>query len=356
MKKKVAVVGATGVAGQQFVSALADHPWFEIAKLAGSTRSAGKTYEESLKDDSGKILWWQPEAIPESVRGMKVEDSATLDLSRIDVVFTAFDSDTARELEPKYAKEKPVISTASAFRMTDDVPLLVPGVNSDHARLIAEQKKKRGWRGFIAPIPNCTTYGLVCTLAPIQKAFGIKHVLMTSMQAVSGAGRVGGVLSLDMLDNVVPHIPGEEEKVEVETQKILGAVSQDTIKAAGFGVSCTCTRVPVIDGHTEAVFVATERPATPDAFKKTLREWQAGLEGLPTAPRSFFVVHEDPFQPQPRRVREWDGGMPTHVGRIREEKVLGGLKYVLLSHNTKAGAAKGAILVAELLHRDGLLG
>lgn len=353
-KKKVAVVGATGIAGQQFLAALHNHPWFEVTHLTGSDRNVGKTYDQALRNAHGQLGWWQAEPLPPHFARMKLLASKELPLSQVDMVFTAVDSEPARELEPLYAKEKPVISTASAFRMADDVPLLIPGINDNHKDLIKVQQARRNWKGFIVPIPNCTVYGLACSLAAL-KPFGIKGVVMTSMQAVSGAGRSSGVLGLDIVDNVVPFIPGEEEKVESEAQKIFGALQNDRVVAADFGVSATCTRVPVLDGHTEAVFVATQSPCSVAAATQAFREYKTNLQGLPTASSSFFMVHDDPYQPQPRMVREWAGGMPTHIGRIREESVLGGIKYVLLSHNTKAGAAKGAVLVAEMLVRDGLI-
>jgi aspartate-semialdehyde dehydrogenase len=354
-KRKVALVGATGIAGQQFLVALKDHPWFEITALAASSRSAGKTYEEALRSPSGQVNWWQGEPLPLAFRTMRVQDSEKLDLEDIDLVFTAVDTDSAKKLEPIYAARKPVISTASAFRMESDVPLLVPGVNSDHKALIQSQQRVRGWKGFVVPIPNCTTYGLVCTLAPLHRAFGVRAVLMTSLQATSGAGRNGGVLALDMIDNLIPYIPKEEEKVEIETQKILGVLRGDSIESAKIGVSCSCTRVPVTDGHTETVFVGTHKPITIDQARAAFLEYQSDCAHLPSAPKSFFQLHDDPFHPQPRIDRESDGGMTTHVGRIREERVLDGVKYVLLSHNTKAGAAKGAILVAEYLVDQGII-
>jgi len=354
-KKRVAVVGATGIAGQQFLIALQNHPWFEITALAASPRSAGKRYEEALRSASGQVHWWQYEPIPAAYKNMMVQNSMELDLKEIDIVFTAIDTDSAKILEPKYAAEKPTISTASAFRMEADVPLLMPGVNSDHAGLIQVQQKNRGWKGFIVPIPNCTTYGLACTLAPLHKAFGVKSVLMTSMQATSGAGRNGGVLALDVVDNLVPYIPKEEEKVEIETLKILGSFSDSAIRSAEIGVSCTCTRVPVTDGHTETVFVGTHKPVTVEQALAAFREYQSDCADLPSAPKNFFQMHDDPFHPQPRIDRDSDGGMTTHVGRVRAEKVLGGIKYVLLSHNTKAGAAKGAIFVAEYLVSKGII-
>lgn len=354
-KRRVAVVGATGIAGQQFMAALADHPWFEVVALAGSPKSAGKTYLDALRAPSGQVQWWQHNALPESFAKLKIVQGPDLDVDKVDIVFTAIDSDAAKELEPLYAKHKPTISTASAFRMEADVPLLVPGVNSNHKELIRTQQKNRDWKGFVVPIPNCTVYGLACTLAPLEKHFGVKAVIMTSMQAVSGAGRNGGVLSLDIVDNLIPHIKGEEEKVEREAQKILGQLSGSAIKPAAFPVSSTCTRVAVLDGHTEAVFVATHKACSVEQVKGAFREYASDAQSLPSAPKNFFTLHDDPFHPQPRVDRDKDGGMTTHIGRIREDQVLGGVKYVLLSHNTKAGAAKGALLVAESLVKDGMI-
>jgi aspartate-semialdehyde dehydrogenase len=355
MKKRVALVGATGIAGQQFITALEDHPWFEIKRIAGSKRSAGKSYQEALKQDNGQISWWQPTQIPEHIASMTVELGEDLILDDIDVVFTAIESDAAKILEPLYAKHKPTISTASAFRMDGDVPLLIPGVNDQHLALIETQQKNRDWNGYIIPIPNCTTYGLACSLAPLQD-LGIESVVMTSMQATSGAGRQGGVLALDMLDNLVPYIPGEEEKVEKEADKILGSFDGQRVNHANFEVSCTCIRVPVTDGHTEAVFVKTKQSGYDIETLRTLfAEYRGPDQQLPSAPKNFFYLHDDPFHPQPRIDRDLQGGMSTHIGRIRLEKRGNGLKYVLLSHNTKAGAAKGAILIAEQLATKNLL-
>src|SRR5439155_1484998 len=211
----------------------------------------------------------------------------------------------------------PVVSTPSAFRYEDDVPLLIPPVNAEHARLVEEQRKKRGFKGFILPIPNCTTTGLAITLAPLEQAFGVQAVLMTSMQAMSGAGRSPGVIGLDILDNVIPHISKEEGKVEVETKKILGAAG----KPHGMKVSCTCTRVAVIEGHTEAAFVSLRKKASPAEVVACMREWKGAQvsRDLPTAPPRWIEVLEDPFRPQPRLDRDTHGGMATTVGRVRED-------------------------------------
>jgi aspartate-semialdehyde dehydrogenase len=357
MKKKVAVIGATGIAGQQFLAALPNHPELEITVLAASSRSAGKSYLDALREPSGAIGWWCDEELPNEYSKMPVIDGEDFDATTVDIVFTATESDAAKILEPRYAQTTPVVSTASAFRYEDDVPILIPGVNNDHAKLLQQQQRNRGWKGFVTPIPNCTTTGLAMTLKPIYDAFGIKSVVMTSMQAMSGAGRRGGVLGMDATENVIPFIPGEEEKVQRETQKILGALQNGAIQAASFPVSATCTRVAVLDGHTEAVFVATEKPCSAEEVVAVMREFDGGLKGLPTAPNPVILVHDDPFRPQPRRDRNNGGGMTTTVGRLRGERALGenGVKYVLVSHNTKMGAARGAILVAEMLMRDGLI-
>ena len=340
MRKRVAVVGATGIAGQQFLVALAGHPWFEVAVLAASERSAGKTYAEALRDPrSGARRWWCLEEPPAELLDRPVERADGLNLAGIDIVFAAVDSDAARVLEPQYARTTPVLSTASAFRYEADVPILVPGVNPAHAGLIEHQRRARGWTGFIVPLPNCTTMGLVVTLRPLLDRFGIERVLMTSMQGLSGAGRSPGVIAS-------------------ETGKVLGRVTAAGIVPAAFPVSATCTRAAVSDGHTEAVSVSLGAPAGPADVAAALAEFDGGLGGLdlPSAPRRLIRVHDDPFRPQPRLDRDVDGGMATSVGRIREDPALErGVKYVLVSHNTKMGAAKGAVLTAEYLATSGHL-
>ena len=356
---KAAIVGATGIVGQQFLVALKNHPWIEITALAASERSAGRSYEKAISDaQSGALRWFCQEPPVEEVMTMPVQNAAEMDTSALDIVFSAVESDQAKILEPKFAREKAVISTASAFRYDEDVPILIPGINSEHAKLINVQRKTRGWKGFITPIPNCTTAGLAITLKPIYESFGVNAVIMTSMQALSGAGRSSGVIGLDILDNVIPFIVGEEEKVQQETQKILGSFAGNTVNPARFNVSCTCTRVNVREGHTESVFVSTQKTCAVDEITRVLREYNGLVGGaeLPSAPRHMIIVHEDPFRPQPRLDRDAEDGMATVVGRIRKDNVLeNGIKYLLVSHNTKMGAAKGAVLVAELLIRDGYI-
>jgi aspartate-semialdehyde dehydrogenase len=354
----VAVVGATGIAGQQFLVALANHPWFEVTALAASGRSAGRPYGEAIRDAKGALRWWCQEEPPAEVLGLTVQNASELDPASVDVAFSAVESDAARELEPQFAAEVPVFSTASAFRYEPDVPIIIPGVNLAHTALIDEQRQRRGWKGFLIPIPNCTVTGLAITLKPLLERFGIRHVVMTSMQSVSGAGRSPGVLALDILDNIIPFISGEEEKVEREAAKILGTVSGGTVAPASFSVSATCTRTAVLDGHTEAVSVATEKPCSPAAAAAAMTEYEGDLRGLdlPSAPHRMIQVHTDPFRPQPRVDRDAGGGMTTSVGRLRPEPVFGhAVKYVLVSHNTKMGAAKGAVLIAEYLAHAGRL-
>ncbi|HEX3629795.1 MAG TPA: aspartate-semialdehyde dehydrogenase [Candidatus Dormibacteraeota bacterium] len=347
---RVGVLGATGIAGQQVLAALRRHPWFAVTALAGSAASAGKPFRDALREPSGASRWFADGSPDESILSLPCLSADQLAQESIDMVFSTVSKEVALEWEPRLAEQVPVISTASAFRYDPDVPILIPGINDAHAEALHDQRRNRGWRGFIAPIPNCTTTGLAVSLKPLDEAFGVRAVVMTSLQAVSGAGRHGGVLAMDVIDNVIPFIPGEEEKVELETRKILGHWEEP----ATFGVSCTCTRVNVQDGHTESVFVGTETPVTSRAAASAMESFGVdGLTGLPSAPSRLLRVDPDPFRPQPRRDRDAGDGMTVTVGRIRDEPVLSGVKYVVLSHNTKLGAGKGAVLLAELLTREG---
>lgn len=350
---KVAVVGATGAVGQEFIVALNRHKWLELTQIAASERSAGKKYLDAIRDPASGILrWHNREEVPEFARNMIVSRVDDIRPEEFDLIFTALESEDAKVIEPKFAKETPVISTAAAFRYEADVPILIPGINDDHAELLNIQRKNRGWKGFIAPLPNCTTTGMAITLKPILGRFGINKVFMTSMQALSGAGRSPGVTALDIMDNVIPYIPKEEEKVQLETKKILGNVTNGSILPAPLKVSCTCTRVPVLDGHTESVFVETKNGVEVDEVKKEMLEFSknVSIKGLPSAPKDYIIVHDDPTRPQPRIDREINDGMTTVVGRLRKDTAFdNGIKYVLLSHNEKMGSAKGAVLLAELL-------
>ncbi|MEO1233979.1 MAG: aspartate-semialdehyde dehydrogenase [Myxococcota bacterium] len=358
MSTRCAVVGATGIAGQQFLSALADHPFLEVSRLAASSRSAGRKYVDALRQENGQVSWYVEANLLDRYADIEVHEAEKMPLEGLDLVFSAVETNAARGLEARFAEQLPVVSTASAFRYEPDVPIIIPAVNGDHAGLLAEQRENRGWRGYVVPIPNCTTTGLAIALAPLHRAFGVERVVMTSLQAVSGAGRTPGVSSMDIIDNIVPFIPKEEEKVERETQKLLGAFAENGITPAEFPVSATCTRVPVLEAHTEAVTVALSNPASVDEVREAMVAFGGDINPgtHPSAPERWLTLHEDPFRPQPRVDRDADGGMTTSVGRLRRETVLGqGVRFLLVSHNTKMGAAKGAILVAEDLKLRGWL-
>ena len=355
MKKKVAIIGVTGAVGQEFVLSLKDHPWFEVTQIAASERSAGKNYVDAIRDpDSGIIKWEVGGEIPEYIKGMTVKKIDEINAAELDLVFSAVESNAARDIETKFAKDVPVISTSSAYRYEDDVPILIPGINDEQSELLEIQKKNRGWKGWVAPLPNCTTTGLAITMKPLYEKYGAKKVMMTSMQAISGAGRSPGVSAMDVIDNIIPYIPKEENKVRIETKKILGKLKDGKIEPADIRVSCTCTRVPVIDGHTESVFVETEKEVDPKNAKETYEQYnkEISVAGLPSAPKDYYVVHEDPTRPQPRIERHVGDGMTTTIGRLEKEELFDhGLKYMLFSHNKKMGSAKGAVLLAEMLYK-----
>jgi aspartate-semialdehyde dehydrogenase len=357
--QKIAVLGATGAVGQEFVMSLNKHPWFELTEIASSARSAGKKYVDALRDPvSGILRWHNPESVPEYIQDMVISKIEDVNPDKFDLIFTALNSDDAQTIEPGFARSVPVISTAAAFRYENDVPILIPGINDEHTELLDIQKKNKNWAGFIAPLPNCTTTGLAITLKPIIDKYGVKSVFMTSLQALSGAGRSPGVIALDIMDNVIPYIPKEEEKVQIETKKILGKLNQRSILPNNIKVSCTCMRVPVSDGHTESVFVETKDPVDPDLIKREMLNFSknVSIRELPTAPEDYILVHDDPTRPQPRVDREINDGMSTVVGRLRKDTVFeNGIKYVLLSHNEKMGSAKGAVLLAELLKSKNMI-
>ena len=285
---------------------------------------------------------------------MTVKKIDEINVAELDLVFSAVESNAARDIETKFAKDIPVISTSSAYRYEDDVPILIPGINDEQAELLEVQKKNRGWKGWVAPLPNCTTTGLAITMKPLYEKYGAKKVMMTSMQAISGGGRSPGVSAMDVTDNIIPYIPKEESKVRIETKKILGKLKDCKIEPADIRVSCTCTRVPVIDGHTESVFVETEKEVDPKNAKETYEQYnkEISVVGLPSAPKDYYAVHEDPTRPQPRIERQVGGGMTTTIGRLEKEELFDhGLKYMLFSHNKKMGSAKGAVLLAEMLYK-----
>jgi len=354
-KKRVAIIGVTGSVGQEFVQSLTNHPWFQVTQIAASERSAGKKYLDAIRDPSGIIAWGVDGEIPEYIKEMVVKTIDELDVSKLDLVFSAVESEAARDIETKMAADIPVISTSSAYRYEDDVPILIPGINDEHAELLEIQKKNRNWKGWVAPLPNCTTTGLAITLKPLLEKYGAKKVLMTSMQAISGGGR-SGVSAMGITDNIIPYIPKEEGKVKLETRKILGKLKDGKIEDADIRVSCTCTRVPVLDGHTESVFVETTKDIDPVKAKDTYNQYnkEISVVGLPSAPEKYYAFHEDPTRPQPRLERSVGDGMTTTIGRVEKEELFEhGLKYILFSHNKKMGSAKGAVLLAEMLYKKG---
>jgi len=359
MKIPVAVVGATGIAGQQVLAALDRHPTFEIAALAASERSAGRNFEAAITDaDSGMRRWYvggtEP---PRDALRLPVQDAKVMRLDGVKLVFAAVESEAARELEPIYAQRVPTISTARPHRMEADVPLVIPGVNLDHLAIVNEQRRRRGWQGYIATLPNCTATGLAITLKALDQRFGIDSTIVTTMQGISGAGR--DLPALDIVENIIPYIPREEERVMIETRKILGRLGEGVIAESPLKVSATCTRASVLAGHTEAVTVGLKRPAALDeviaAFEDFGRDF-TGL-GLPNSPQHMITVHRNPMRPQPRLDRDAERGMTTSVGRIRTDEVIpNGVKYLLVSHNAAMGAGRGAVLLAEYLQHTGLAG
>ena len=340
----VGILGATGMVGQRFIELLADHPEFELTALAASARSAGKRYEDAA-------TWYLDTKIPESVKDITVVDTDPGEIKDVDIVFSALPEETAAVVEPKFAESMVVASNASAMRMEVDVPLVIPEVNPEHLDMIETQRKNRGWDGFIVTNPNCSTIALTITLKPLYDQYNIKRVYVSTMQAVSGAG-YNGVPSMAIVDNLVPFIGGEEEKVETETLHLLGDYDGETVTPASFGVSASCHRVAVLDGHTEAVFIEME-----DGFEiDDIKESMDSFKGLPqkldlySAPRKPIVIKEEDNRPQPRMDRNNDNGMAVTVGRIRKDAAFpDSFRYVLVGHNTIRGAAGASILNAELL-------
>jgi aspartate-semialdehyde dehydrogenase len=346
MKIEVGILGATGMVGQHLVRLIENHPWFEVKWVAASERSSGKSYADATP-------WRMTSPLPATVRNLTVDDCRPANAPKL--VFSALDAGPAREIEPAFAAlGHIVVSNASAFRMTDDVPLLLPEINADHAQL-AERQASRGWKGRIYTNGNCSAITLTLALAPIHRAFGLKSVLVTTMQAVSGAG-YPGVPSYDILGNVIPYIKNEEEKLEEETQRILGKFDGTQVVPGAFGVSAQCNRVPVIDGHTQCVSVALNKAATLDQLKEAWTAFRGVPQerGLPSAPAQPIVVRDEIDRPQPRLDVERGGGMTVFVGRARKCPILD-YKFVALGHNTVRGAAGAALLNAELVKSEGKL-
>jgi len=349
MSEKIAVgiLGATGVVGQRFIQMLEHHPWFEVTWLAASDRSAGQAYGDAAR-------WRLKTPVPERVRKMTVSSAAPDGAPR--VIFAALDAGIAREMEPQFAAAGcAVVSNSSAFRMQEDVPLVIPEVNADHLALIEKQSWRKQSGGYIVTNPNCSAIGLVIALAPLHRKFGIESLFVTTMQAVSGAG-YPGVASLDILGNVIPYIAKEEEKMEEETRKLLGHVNSDHVEMASFTMTAHCNRVPVEDGHTESVSVKLKKKVSAEEIIAAFNEFRSTPQEmkLPLAPEQPVVYDAAPDRPQPRFDVDRGNGMTVSVGRLRPCGVLD-WKFTVLSHNTIRGAAGAALLNAEVLKAQGLL-
>ncbi len=359
-KIPVGVLGATGMVGQRYIKLLENHPWFKVTYVAASPRSAGKLYKDAVSS-----RWLIGADIPADVAELTVQDAndEKSALGKCRFVFSALEmsKDEIKNLEERYAAQGiPVVSNASANRWTEDVPMLIPEINSSHIDIIAKQRAHHGWdKGFIAVKPNCSLQTYMMPLyALIQAGYPVKRMIVTTLQAVSGAG-YPGVSSFDMIDNIVPYIGGEEEKTEKECLKILGKVSGDKIENSVLPVvSSTCTRVPVIDGHTATVSLEFDLPEDKKpSLEEIERVWTSFKSvpqelDLPSAPVHPIVVRHEENRPQPRRDRETEKGMACVIGRLRKCNVFD-VKFVALSHNTKRGAALGGILNAELLKAKG---
>ncbi|MGB8259160.1 MAG: aspartate-semialdehyde dehydrogenase [Terracidiphilus sp.] len=345
-KYPIGILGATGMVGQRYIQLLENHPWFEVAWVAASDRSSGKPYGEAAK-------WRLDTPLPERIARMTVSPAEPTGAPKI--VFASVDAAIAREMEPRFAEAGCVVlSNSSAFRMTPNVPLVIPEVNADHLHLIEEQPSRKASGGCMVTNPNCSTIGLVMALKPLEQRFGIEQIFVATMQAVSGAG-YPGVASMDILDNVVPFIGGEEEKMEAETLKLLGRLEGHSVTPLPAGMTAHCNRVPVVDGHTECVSVKLTRPATHEEILAAWDEFKplAGIN-LPSAPARPVEWCGLPDRPQPRLDRNRGAGMAVTVGRLRPCNLLD-WKFVLLSHNTVRGAAGATILNAELLASLGKL-
>jgi aspartate-semialdehyde dehydrogenase len=345
-KFKAGVLGATGLVGQRLVSLLANHPWFELAEVAASERSAAKSYAEATR-------WHLDTPIPEAARELTVKSLApSLDC---DFVFSALDASVAGPAEEEFARAGyPVVSNSKNHRMACDVPLLIPEVNAAHLEAIALQQKNRGYdSGFIVTNPNCSTAGLVLVLKPLADVFGLEKVFVVTMQAISGAG-YPGVASMDIQGNVIPFISGEEEKMESEPQKLLGKWDGKRFIDAGLSISAHCNRVPVVEGHLECVSVSLKKVASLHEVREALSNFEvdAALAALPSAIRRPVVVLDEESRPQPRRDVNTGSGMAAVVGRVRACPILD-VKLTLLSHNLVRGAAGAALLNAELLAARG---
>ncbi|GAB6148089.1 aspartate-semialdehyde dehydrogenase [Stetteria hydrogenophila] len=348
---RVAVLGATGLVGQRFVARLSRHPWFDLEGLYASPQRAGARYGEAVE-------WVVDEEPEDYVWGERLKPLRPEEVARegFDLVFSALPSSVAGEVEAELARlGVRVVSNASPMRMEGDVPLLNPEVNADHASLV-EAQAARGWRGWIVKVPNCSTAILTLALKPLHDEYRVKRVIVATMQAVTGAG-LRGVPAPLIIDNLIPHIAGEEEKLAREPRKILGTLRDGRVEPAAFEVTAITTRVPVLDGHTEAVFAELEeQPGSEEEVARVLEEFRGnkirGL-GLPSAPGKPVIVRREEDRPQPRLDRNSGNGMSVTVGRVKLDPVTRGVKFVVTGHNTIRGAAGAGILIAELMHRLG---
>ncbi len=340
-KVKTAVLGATGIVGQQFVRLLSRHPWFEIVALAASGEKTGQQYVEAVD-------WVVSQDPPEHVADMRLVKPIPDAIRDAEVVFVALPKEAAGPIEPELARAgKIVVSNASIYRMERDIPLLNPEVNYDHIRLVEVQKKRRGWQGAILKVPNCTTAILTLSLKPVHDSYGVSRIYVATMQAISGAG-LRGVPGYMIVDNIIPYIKGEEEKVVNETNKILGTLSGEGVKPAGIEVYATTMRAPILDGHLEVVYAHTRGRVEGEEAARVMDEWRSIPQelGLPTAPEKPIIVHGGKDRPQPRLDRMAGEGMSVSVGRI--ESLGDVLRYIVLGHNTIRGAAGTGLLIAEL--------
>ena len=342
----VGVLGATGMVGQRFIQLLDNHPDFEIKALAASSRSAGKKYGDAT-------TWYLNEEMPESVKDIVVCETNPDDMdSVVDIVFSSLPTEFAAKVEKEFAKDFVVASNASAHRMKKNIPLVIPEVNPEYLDMIDAQQKENNWDGFIVTNPNCSTIALTLTLKPIVDNFNLKSVRVSTMQAVSGAG-YNGVPSMAIVDNLVPYIGSEEEKMESETLHLLGSFDGSKVVDADFNLSASCHRVPVIDGHTEAVFIELDDDFDIDDIKNTMSNFKALPQQLNlfSAPENPVIIKDEDDRPQPRMDRNAGNGMAVTVGRLRKDQAFdNSFKYVLVGHNTVRGAAGASILNAELIN------
>jgi aspartate-semialdehyde dehydrogenase len=348
-KRTVAVLGATGAVGQSFIRLLANHPWFELTELAASERSAGKTYAEAAK-------WIGADPMPASVASMKVLPCEPASVSA-DIVFSALDAAAAQDAEPAFARAgKMVLTNAKNYRMDPDVPLVIAEVNPDHLGVLTAQRRNRKWTGGIVANGNCAAIVAALPLAPIHQRFGITRLIVTTMQAVSGAG-YPGVPTLDILGNVIPFIKDEEPKIESEIQKFLGHADDSVVHSADFPVSAHANRVPVEHGHTVCMSIGLATRASADEVQRAMAEWRGAESArqLPSAPERALLVATEPDQPQPRRQVNTGNGMTVVVGRIRPDPIFD-IKLVAMGHNVIRGAAGASVLNAELMVHCGLIG